>query len=127
MKRSLLFWYVFHFVKLKKKEVKDWLKNFHHFTNGKYLFSRKWITKRAKVYSRDKKAFILYPACNTYHRLCCIVGVYTLVMKIKWKSSFGFRWRLRLALGKSQMEGWLPAGSLTAKPMKIIYKIWRLI
>ena len=36
------------FCKKNENKSKDFIKKFHHFTPDKYLFSIKWITKKAK-------------------------------------------------------------------------------
>ena len=34
------------FCKKNENKVKDFIKKFHHFTNGKYSISRNWIKKK---------------------------------------------------------------------------------
>ena len=57
------------FCEKNESKSKDFIKKFHHFTNGKYRISIKWITKKVKSLFplKDKN---IYPACKIYHGLC---------------------------------------------------------
>ena len=57
------------FCEKNENKSKDFIKKFHHFTNGKYRISIKWITKKVKSLFplKDKN---IYPACKIYHGLC---------------------------------------------------------
>ena len=57
------------FCEKNESKSKDFIKKFHHFTNGKYRISIKWITKKVKSLFplKDKN---IYPACKIYQGLC---------------------------------------------------------
>ena len=59
--------------KNEKKKSKDFIKKFHHFTNGKYHVLIYWITKKVKSLFPFKNKNI-YPDCKINDVLCSCVG-----------------------------------------------------
>ena len=57
------------FCEKKENKFKDFIKKFHHFTEGKHRISIHWITKKVKGLFplKDKK---IYLDCVFYHGLC---------------------------------------------------------
>ena len=56
-------------------QSKTLVKNFYHFTNGKYRISINQVTKKVKRFFLLKYKNI-YPACNNCHELSCCKEIY---------------------------------------------------